>query len=253
MISIGELPVSDTKPKDNLLEKLKKLITHLESGDDQQALVLLDELSSGRDSYLFLELGKLTRKLHDSLTNFQLDTRLIGLANNDIPDAKERLNYVISMTEQSANRTLGAVEQSIAILDDLQDQAVQENQNWGRFMRKELSIDEFRELTRGVTRLLETAGAQNLTVRNNLNEVLMAQEFQDLTSQIIRKVIRLVEELEVNMITLIKISGGLDKTPGAGPEASGDLSGPAVPGVSTSKASLSSQDEVDDLLSSLGF
>ncbi len=72
----------------------------------------LEELAKLRESSLFHELGKLTRELHETLNSFHLDARIAALTQKDIPDAKERLNYVITMTEQAANRTLDAVERA---------------------------------------------------------------------------------------------------------------------------------------------
>ena len=87
-----------------------------------------------------------------------------------------------------------------------------------------------------------------------MTNVLMAQDFQDLTSQIIKKVITLVEEVESNLVAIIKLTGGLEKVNGKEVESREDkLAGPVVPGVNDSGSTVSGQDDVDDLLSSLGF
>ncbi len=87
---------------------------------------------------------------------------------------------------------------------------------------------------------------------NNLSEIVIAQEFQDLTGQLIRRVITVVEEVEQNLVDLIKISG---QVPTDGANGAGDgrdkLEGPQIPG--KNKDAVSDQDEVDELLSSLGF
>lgn len=245
--------MTDNIKNEDLLAKLRELIGHIENGDDERAKVLLDEMTNSQESYLFMELGKLTRRLHDALANFQLDTKLAGLANNDIPDAKERLKYVITMTEQSANRTLGAIEQSVPIVEDIQSQITQAKQEWGRFINKQMPVSEFRSLSKKITQLFGHLEEQNPIIKDNLSEVLMAQEFQDLTSQVIRKVINLVEELEDNLVTLIKMSGGVEGMGDKDSENKDKLAGPNVPGTSTNATSVASQDEVDDLLSSLGF
>jgi chemotaxis protein CheZ len=244
--------VNEDQSAQDLLEKLRNLVAYLEAGDEDQAKNILDELANTRETYLFQEVGKLTRRLHDTLNNFQLDTRLAGIASTDIPDAKERLNYVINMTEQSANRTLGAIEDSIPILDGVEDKISQVKDDWGRFIERKMPLAEFRTLSKKITEMLDFIDKKNPAVKNNLNEVLMAQEFQDLTSQVIRKVITLVEDLEESLVTLIKISGGVvgeSKTQ----SDKNELSGPAVPGTTTGDSSITNQDDVDDLLSSLGF
>ena len=82
-----------------LLIVTKKLIENLESDNDSEIEKSLDEVSALRESSLFQELGKLTRELHDSIRNFQLDDRFNDIAESEIPDAKECLEYVLIMTE----------------------------------------------------------------------------------------------------------------------------------------------------------
>ncbi len=117
---------------------------------------------------------------------------------------------------------------------------------------------------------IEISGFLSLTSDNaneinaNLSEVMMAQEFQDLTGQILRRVISMVQEVEDNLVDLIRVSGGSssDTTESGSDEiiqanaSMEDLEqgmGPAVPGTADTVGSVSGQDEVDDLLSSLGF
>ena len=90
------------------LAQAKSLVTLLESDQQEKADELVAEIQNPTNSELFAEIGKLTRQLHDSLMNFQLDSRLNDLATADIPDAKERLNYVITRTEEAANKTMDA-------------------------------------------------------------------------------------------------------------------------------------------------
>ena len=89
-------------------------------------------------------------------------------------------------------------------------------------------------------------------MQKGLNDILMAQGFQDITGQVIRRVIKLVEELESNLVDLIRISGGMTET--SKKTVKPDLPGPVVPGVDDKSDDIAnSQDDVDDLLSSLGF
>ena len=104
------------------LEQAKELVVYLENGDSESANRIIQEASAPESSELFAEVGKLTRVLHDSLRNFQLDSRIANLAQDELPDAKERLNYVMNMTEQAANRTMDAVETSLPIADKLNDE-----------------------------------------------------------------------------------------------------------------------------------
>ena len=101
---------------DLLLSQARALVSELEAGNSGAAAEVIEELGRLREQTLFQELGKMTRQLHDSLTSFALDSRMQSLAESDIPDAKARLNHVISMTEDSANRTLNAVDMTLPLI-----------------------------------------------------------------------------------------------------------------------------------------
>lgn len=246
------------------LEQARTLVAQLEQGKEEEAVRLLDELTKQREESLFSELGKLTRQLHEALNSFRVDSRIAEVAEREFPDARERLKYVITMTEQAAEKTLDAVEGSMPLCDDLEQRASHIQEEWGRFTRRELDADGFRALSRDVESFLSevTEGAPRL--RGSLQEVLMAQDFQDMTGQIIKRVISLVEDVEESLVELIRISGQnlmpeaikeghkKEEEEREKPAASGiEATGPAVPGVDPE--TVSGQDEVDDLLSSLGF
>jgi chemotaxis protein CheZ len=204
----------------------------------------------------------MTRQLHDSLTSFALDSRMQSLAESDIPDAKARLNHVITMTEDSANRTLTAVEGTLPIAEQLQASANDLHEKWERFRNKDMNVDEFRSMSKEIDSFLSITCEHAGQIHGNLSEVMMAQDFQDLTGQIIRRVINLVQEVEDNLVELIRLSGSVESENRIGKPAAHAGSqgeelmqgvGPQVPGIADSEGTVSGQDEVDDLLSSLGF
>lgn len=238
--------------EDNIA-RAKDLLACLERGDENGAREVLDELTRIRETELYQEMGKLTRELHDSLMAFGKDDQLISLAQEEIPDARSRLRHVIKMTDDAANRTLTAVEESLPICEDVTTNSSELHEKWRRFIQRDMKVQEFRELSLLIDRFLEGNTEQVRDLRSKLNEILMAQDFQDLTSQIIKRVIGLVEQVEDNLVNLVKLSGGnvridFEKTKG---DHSVEASGPAVPGVDNNV--VSGQDEVDELLSSLGF
>jgi len=243
------------------LEHAHKLIDSIESGDEINARAIMDELASLREMDLFCEMGKLTRELHDSLNNFKLDTKMAGLAETEIPDAKERLNHVISMTEEAADKTLNAVEAAIPLSDDIKASSLELKSRWDKFKNRKLSAEEFRELSRDLDEFFPKISEGTVVLHEKLNDILMAQGFQDLTGQIIRTVITLVHDVEEGLVDLIKMSGapqakgnGDDKTKNeAANERDIVAQGPVVPGVEHSSETVDGQDDVDDLLSSLGF
>lgn len=239
----------------------KTLVVSLEANDITASKKSLDNLIRLHETDLFRELGKLTRELHEALSGFQLDSDFSNLAQKDIPDARERLNYVITMTDDAAHKTLNAIEACFPIANKLESDANQLHDKWVRFRHRDMGIDEFRELSIELDHFLTKTTDNSTTLQTKLNEVLMAQGFQDLSGQIIRRVINLVQDVENNMVNLIRLSGqaitsdtytDTDTDSQQNKEKEAALEGPLIPGIEV-EGSVSGQDDVDDLLSSLGF
>jgi chemotaxis protein CheZ len=214
---------------------------------------------------IFGEVGKLTRQLHDSLQSFQLDTKLFALTNESIPDAKKRLQHVIEMTEDAANKTMDAVEASLPIADNLQTGLTSIEPSWDKLMTRDLKLGEFKSLCHELNAFILQAKSDSNKLNELLTEVLMAQGFQDLTGQVIRRVIELVHEVEdslINVLTVFSRSSeqiALEQTALSQQQqivGESDLAdkpeGPVLD-AKTRDDVVSNQDEVDDLLSSLGF
>lgn len=237
------------------LESAKRLVVLIESGDEAAAFDILEELSAIRESSLFQDLGKLTRDLHNTINGFQLDSKISSMTEHDIPDAKERLNYVISMTESAANKTLTSIEASMPISDELQQRVEKLYVSWGRFRKRDMAVDEFRTLNNEIDEFFKWLMENIPNLHSNLSDIMMAQGFQDLTGQIIRRVITLVQEVEESLVGLIRITGQKKTQNSQHQEHERTevyLSGPVVPGIDKGDV-VSGQDDVDDLLSSLGF
>ncbi len=248
-----EAVVSDTEPQDQdqILQYARDFVRHLEENNREEADKCMGQLTDLRERELFKELGKLTREFHNALTSFRCDERIADIAADDIPDAKERLNYVITRTADAAHRTLNAVEASMPACDTLADAARQLSGEWQRFTTRQMSPQDFRGLSKQIDAFLIRTSSETETIKNHLNDVLLAQDFQDITGQIIKRVINLVEEVEESLVNLIRLGGGqiVGKKTEHDPA---ELDGPPVPGLAAD-STVSGQDEVDDLLSSLGF
>ncbi len=237
------------------LEQAKALVEFIETNQQDKADELIAEIQNPINSELFAEIGKLTRQLHDSLMNFQLDPRLNDLATADIPDAQERLNYVIARTEEAANKTMDAVESIFPVVDTIEQQIQAVNPLWSKLMDNKLNLNEFKSLCLDIDNLLTTTGDETKHVRALMTDVLMAQDFQDLTGQVIRKVIDLVREVEDSLISMLTAFGlAPDKMSGHMTPKVGDnlVEGPIVDTKQRDDV-VENQDDVDDLLSSLGF
>ncbi|MGL5667030.1 MAG: protein phosphatase CheZ [Shewanella sp.] len=235
------------------LEKAQRLVELLSANDQTQADDLFRELAAPLQRELFDEVGKLTRQLHSALMDFLVDNRLVELANTEIPDAKERLSYVIDMTEQAANKTMDAVEECLPLANALTANIQQVMPSWDKLMRREIALSDFKALCHNVQHLMSRSELDSNRLRELLNQILMAQDFQDLTGQMIRRVIDLVMEVESNLVSMLTVFGEQpviesqitqkNNIEAEGPIMNAELRQDVVTG----------QDEVDDLLSSLGF
>ncbi|XQW85858.1 protein phosphatase CheZ [Thalassotalea piscium] len=237
------------------LEQAKLLVEYLETDQQDKADELIAEIQNPINTELFAEIGKLTRQLHDSLMNFQVDSRLNDLANDDIPDAKERLNYVITRTEEAANKTMDAVESIFPVVDTIQKQISNVKPLWHKLMHNELEVSEFKALCSDIDILLTTTEKETSHMHALMTDVLMAQDFQDLTGQVIRKVIDLVREVEdslINMLTAFGLNTEPEKEKSLPKVGENLVEGPIVNKENRDDV-VSDQDDVDDLLSSLGF
>src|SRR5262245_39123847 len=159
-----------------------------------------------REPDLLAQLADLTSHLRSALDRFRLDARLTALTEKEIPDARQRLMPVLELTEAAAHRTLDLVEKSAPPADRTAREAAGIAAAWKRFRSGTISVAEYVDLTRRIDHFLESARADSESVRANLNEVLLAQDYQDLTGQIIRGVMNLVSEVEVVLVALTRLT-----------------------------------------------
>lgn len=235
-----------------LLDVARDLVLALETNDEKQAQIHLADLTQAQESDLFHEVGTLTRELHESLNNFNVDPRLVDLAQHDMPDTRERLNFVIKTTEEAAHNTLELIDKTLPLSDSLKDTAQKIEDSWHRFRMREMGVEEFRALSNEIESYMPNVKIHADQIHENLSEMTLAQGFQDLTGQVIRQVISLVGEVENNLVELVKIAGKHQTENKDGNKA--DLIKAEGPQIDKTKANVvNNQDEVDDLLSSLGF
>ena len=239
--------------KELQLDAARALVDALEANDDHAVNQQLAVLTQSHENELFQEVGKLTRELHEALNNFNIDSRLVDLAQNDIPNTRDRLNYVITTTEEAAHKTLGYIDNTLPLAQELRDTAEKVDESWQRFRNKEMSADEFRILVKEIEAYLPTVKQHADKVHQNLSEMTLAHGFQDLTGQVIRQVIALVEEVEGNLVQLVKVAGKHQKTETKQEKTDPiKAEGPQINAQDNPNV-VNNQDDVDDLLSSLGF
>jgi chemotaxis protein CheZ len=192
--------------------------------------------------------GHMTRMLHDNLRGLGFD-KLIAKAAHDIPDARDRLDYVAKMTEQAAQRVLTATEAAAPLQEEIEKGADSISQEWRSMMQSSFSEPQYRAMAeRTLAYLDETRASANAT-RQQLLNIMMAQDFQDLTGQVIKKVTELAHGIEQQLVQVL-----IDYAP---PEirreaAPGLLNGPQINPTGNPDV-VADQGQVDDLLESLGF
>lgn len=196
-------------------------------------------------------IGYMTRMLHDSLHELGYSKRLKDVASN-IPDAYDRLAYVGALTEQAAERVLNATEIAKPIQDKLAADAAVLSKLWQQFDvtgSGQFDSDAGRDLLEQTRSYLSDVPSRTSATNAQLMEVIMAQDFQDLTGQVMKKVIKNVQVMEHELLQLL-----IDKVPIEKKEDvnEGMLAGPVV-NPSGRIDIVTDQDQVDDLLKSLGF
>lgn len=236
--------------------KLKALV---EEGDVASVIKLVSEINESRDKTLYLEVGRLTRSLYESIRNFQIDCTDPDSEEelSKINDASDRLSYVVEMTNSAANKTLDLVESTMPYASEIKKESGLLRKEWARLRRKEMTPDEFRALAKRMEGFLDQLGHDSDKVYENLSSILLAQDFQDLTGQVINRVTGLVQEVEDNLVNLVRMAGKVDQITGTVHSIESlktDMSGEGPQmNKEVRRDVVSDQDDVDDLLSSLGF
>ena len=197
---------------------------------------------------VLVRVGQMTRSLHDSLRGLGFD-KLIEKAAHDIPNARDRLEYVGRMTEQAAQRVLNATDVAGPLQDQIDSGAGAIAAGWQSVMDAPFSEAQYRAMAdRTVDYLDATRSATDVT-KQQLMEIMMAQDFQDLTGQVIKKITELAHGLEQQLVQLLIDYAPPDVRREVG---AGLLNGPQInPGGSAEV--VADQGQVDDLLESLGF
>ncbi|MEL0637902.1 protein phosphatase CheZ [Marinomonas sp. TI.3.20] len=240
------------------------LLNYLEAGNFSGAISVIQELSDARHKSFYKEVGTLTRSLHDAIRDFQVDSvdlaveGSVGDSGTKITDASDRLNYVIELTNSAANKTMDMVDNSLPVANELKIQAKDLRKDWNRLIQRDLTPQEFRELYKRIDTFLQYTENSATALHSNLNTILLEQGYQDLTGQVIARVNDLIRDVEERLVHLVAVAGRVDSISGIEyeenvPEHDDTRGhGPAINKQNNPEV-LNSQDEVDDLLSSLGF
>jgi chemotaxis protein CheZ len=192
-------------------------------------------------------IGHLTRQMREGMRELGLD-KGIARAAEAIPDARDRLGYVAKMTERAAERALNAIDVAQPIQEGLSKQANGLSQRWDVWFSSPLELDDVRELVLDTRSYLSGVPQQVSATNAQLMEIMMAQDFQDLTGQVIKKMMDVIKDMETQLLQLLVDNAPIEKRQ----EVSNSmLNGPQTK-LGNSDA-VDDQGQVDDLLASLGF
>lgn len=200
----------------------------------------------------FARLGNITREMHEALT--ALGGNQLHEIVQEIPNARDRLAYVGKMTEDAANKVLTLVEIAKPRCDDLSTRGEELSKSLERIAAKpDLGVDQARGMVVTCSKFAASTAEFASKQSEVLSDIMMAQDFQDLSGQVIKKVIDIITKTELQLVQLL-----IDSSPEPVAKASAEAGVPAsvddhvLEGPQTDNSALK-QGDVDDLLASLGF
>jgi chemotaxis protein CheZ len=239
------------------------------ANEEDELEALFDQVSSGRGGEapaaeasapaaeagdesgkpMFERLGGIVRLLHDSLRELGYD-RALSEASTQIVDAQDRLEYVASLTEQAANKVLNTLDEGMPEQDELSLKAKEMEDRWNDLFEGRLSIEQFKALAGDSRAFAQFVAASTEKEKARLLDIMMAQDFQDITGQLIKKVVIITKTVENELAQLLRDNAPpetKEKLAQKHKEPAPLMQGPSVPAVALD------QDNVDDLLAELGF
>jgi len=194
------------------------------------------------------QIGHLTRALHDTMRELGYD-KTLERAVGKMPDTRDRLNYISTLTEQAAVKTLNAVEETKPLQQKMEAGASQLSARWQELFERKLDTEQFKSLVHQTRSYLQEVPLSTKATNAQLMDIVMAQDYQDLTGQVIKRLSETVQQLENQLVALLIETLPEEKKKEMD---SSLLNGPVVNADGRSDV-VTSQAQVDDLLDSLGF
>ncbi len=198
---------------------------------------------------IFSRIGQLTRLLRDSMANLGLEQAIIEVADA-FPNTRDRLDYVVGKTSDAADRALTAVEVARPLQETLSTQADELSGRWDEWFVDPQPLEVARELVKDTRSYLQQVPDLTRSTNQQLTEIMMAQDFQDLTGQVLQSLMGVIETIEKELISVLLEN--MQEIEPAGDASTDKLkNGPQIN--ATAEGIVASQEQVDDLLESLGF
>lgn len=257
----------DEQFKTGLQDSAKQLVEKLQSQSFDEASSLIHDLVEARNNHIFNAVGQLTRGLHEAISNFHVDVEPNSeppeVKNSEIQDASDRLQYVITMTQDAADKTMDKVEAAAPIAMNLGKEAHKLKDEWSKLKRREISKTEFADLYHRIDEFLDQMGSGTDQLNQSLQEIILEQGYQDLTGQVLKRVIGLITDVEGELVNLMRLAGQVEEITGLATDSDPEKLEETInnntlaegPQIHADKRDdcVQNQDDVDDLLSSLGF
>ncbi|EMN1412336.1 protein phosphatase CheZ [Enterobacter cloacae] len=197
---------------------------------------------------IFVRIGQLTRLLRDSMANLGLEQAIMEAADA-FPNTRDRLNYVVGKTSQAADRALTSVEVARPLQEGLSDNASVLSARWDAWFENPQPLEDARELVKSTRAFLHDVPEKTQQTNRQLTEIMMAQDFQDLTGQVLQSLMHVIETVEKELISVL-----VENMNERDASAAGDAHLKNGPQIDTrAEGIVASQEQVDDLLESLGF
>lgn len=266
-----------------LKTKAEQLIEELAKGDVGAALHVINELQQAKHHAFYNEIGHLTRNLHESINAFsddvKKDSHLDETTLSGMNDASDRLNYVIEITEKTSHETMDRVDTSLDLIDKLDGQSVRFKDLLSLVGQLEGEFDALNGVYDRTCQVKQESEDTIQELKSQLTEILLAQSSQDISGQLIRRVITLLTDVQDGLVKLIDMAAKVESLSvaelgGLKPAASLSVNnknsekeksavtketeqppkaeGPQINAQDNPNVA-SGQDDVDELLSSLGF
>lgn len=229
-----------------------------------ETLIDAEQDADASSDRILARIGQLTRTLRDSMRELGLDKQVEAAAEM-VPDARDRLKYVATMTEQAAERALNAIELAKPLQETMQRDAQALDARWEQWYDSPLEKADVKTLLADTRGFLQQVPVHTVATNTQLLEIMLAQDFQDLTGQVIKKITDVVYVIEQQLLSVLleniaperreqfaAQAAALAAASSSAGSSDALLNGPQINPEGRTDV-VQDQTQVDDLLASLGF
>ena len=197
----------DSQPFGSVLkEKAQLVLGGLEQGNVGTAVQELLHINDAKTNSRYRQIGKITRGLHNAIGNLEFSNgERAGLKR----DVQSRVGYVINLTQDAANRTMDLAEEATPIAAELGTASNALREDGRKLANRELSADEFRELYKKMADSLIFSEEKSNQLHVNLTDIVVTQGYQDLSGQLLLKIVNMLNATECDLVNLLAMAANL--------------------------------------------